>query len=114
MLTPREQGDFGELSAMQWLAWQGASVAAQELALSPEGTVERDAGDPRRKSELERCGEVPRSLALRLPVRCRRGWEGVLHPRRRDRVRPRPLSRWSQVRGVRGRSRRANSRIPDG
>jgi hypothetical protein len=27
MLTPREQGDFGELSAMQWLAWQGASVA---------------------------------------------------------------------------------------
>jgi hypothetical protein len=27
VLTPREQGDFGELSAMQWLAWQGASVA---------------------------------------------------------------------------------------
>jgi hypothetical protein len=27
MLTPREQGDFGELSAMQWLAWRGASVA---------------------------------------------------------------------------------------
>ena len=27
MLTPREQGDFGELSAMHWLAWQGASVA---------------------------------------------------------------------------------------
>ena len=27
MLTPREQGDFGELSAAQWLAWQGASVA---------------------------------------------------------------------------------------
>jgi hypothetical protein len=27
MLTPREQGDFGELSAMQWLAWQGARVA---------------------------------------------------------------------------------------
>lgn len=27
MITPREQGDFGELSAMQWLAWQGASVA---------------------------------------------------------------------------------------
>jgi PD-(D/E)XK endonuclease len=27
MLRPREQGDFGELSAMQWLAWQGASVA---------------------------------------------------------------------------------------
>ena len=27
MLTPREQGDFGELSAMQWLASQGASVA---------------------------------------------------------------------------------------
>ena len=27
MLTPREQGDFGELSAMQWLTWQGASVA---------------------------------------------------------------------------------------
>ena len=27
MLTPREQGDFGELSAMCWLAFQGASVA---------------------------------------------------------------------------------------
>jgi hypothetical protein len=27
MLTPREQGDFGELSAMCWLAWRGASVA---------------------------------------------------------------------------------------
>jgi hypothetical protein len=27
MLTPREQGDFGELSAMQWLVWQGASIA---------------------------------------------------------------------------------------
>ena len=27
MLTPREQGDFGELSAIQWLAWQGASIA---------------------------------------------------------------------------------------
>ena len=27
MLTPREQGDVGELSAMQWLAWQGARVA---------------------------------------------------------------------------------------
>src|SRR5215218_8773833 len=27
MLTPREQGDFGELSAMYWLAWRGASVA---------------------------------------------------------------------------------------
>ena len=27
VLTPREQGDLGELSAMQWLAWQGASVA---------------------------------------------------------------------------------------
>jgi hypothetical protein len=27
MLTPREQGDFGELSAMHWLAWQGARVA---------------------------------------------------------------------------------------
>jgi hypothetical protein len=27
MLTPREQGDFGELSAMCWLAWQGAHVA---------------------------------------------------------------------------------------
>ena len=27
MLTPREQGDFGEMSAMHWLAWQGASVA---------------------------------------------------------------------------------------
>jgi hypothetical protein len=27
VLTPREQGDFGELSAMQWLAWQGAHVA---------------------------------------------------------------------------------------
>jgi len=27
VLTPREQGDFGEMSAMQWLVWQGASVA---------------------------------------------------------------------------------------
>jgi PD-(D/E)XK endonuclease len=27
MLTPREQGDFGEMSAMCWLAPQGASVA---------------------------------------------------------------------------------------
>jgi hypothetical protein len=27
MLTPREQGDFGEMSAMCWLAWQGASLA---------------------------------------------------------------------------------------
>jgi PD-(D/E)XK endonuclease len=27
MLTPREQGDFGELSAMCWLASRGASVA---------------------------------------------------------------------------------------
>jgi hypothetical protein len=27
MLTPREQGDFGELSAMCWLASKGASVA---------------------------------------------------------------------------------------
>ena len=27
MLTPREQGDFGELSAMCWLASQGAHVA---------------------------------------------------------------------------------------
>ena len=27
MLTPREQGDFGELSAIQWLVWQGASIA---------------------------------------------------------------------------------------
>jgi hypothetical protein len=27
MLTPREQGDLGELSAMHWLAWQGARVA---------------------------------------------------------------------------------------
>jgi hypothetical protein len=27
MLTPREQGDFGELQAMCWLAWRGASVA---------------------------------------------------------------------------------------
>ena len=25
-MNPREQGDFGELSAMHWLAWQGASV----------------------------------------------------------------------------------------
>jgi hypothetical protein len=27
MLTPREQGDFGELSAMCWLASRGASLA---------------------------------------------------------------------------------------
>jgi hypothetical protein len=27
MLTPRQQGDFGELSAMYWLAWRGAHVA---------------------------------------------------------------------------------------
>jgi hypothetical protein len=27
MLTPREQGDFGEMSAMYWLASRGASVA---------------------------------------------------------------------------------------
>jgi hypothetical protein len=27
MLTPREQGDFGEMSAMYWLAWRGANVA---------------------------------------------------------------------------------------
>ena len=27
MLTPREQGDVGELSAMEWLAGIGASVA---------------------------------------------------------------------------------------
>jgi hypothetical protein len=27
MLAPREQGDFGELSAMCWLASQGASIA---------------------------------------------------------------------------------------
>jgi hypothetical protein len=27
MLTPREQGDFGELSAMCWLASRGASIA---------------------------------------------------------------------------------------
>ena len=27
MLTPRQQGDFGELSAMCWLAGQGARVA---------------------------------------------------------------------------------------
>jgi hypothetical protein len=27
VLTPREQGDFGELSAMQWLTWRGARVA---------------------------------------------------------------------------------------
>jgi hypothetical protein len=27
MLTPREQGDFGELSAMHWLASRGARVA---------------------------------------------------------------------------------------
>ena len=27
MLTPREQGDFGELSAMHWLAWKGARIA---------------------------------------------------------------------------------------
>jgi hypothetical protein len=27
MLTPREQGDFGEMSAMYWLAWRGAHVA---------------------------------------------------------------------------------------
>jgi PD-(D/E)XK endonuclease len=27
MLTPREQGDFGELSAMHWLAWRGAHIA---------------------------------------------------------------------------------------
>ena len=27
MLTPREQGDIGELSAMYWLASQGAHVA---------------------------------------------------------------------------------------
>ena len=27
MLTPREQRDFGELSALCWLAWRGARVA---------------------------------------------------------------------------------------
>lgn len=27
MLTPREQGDFGEMSAMYWLASRGASIA---------------------------------------------------------------------------------------
>jgi hypothetical protein len=27
MLTPREQGDFGELAAMHWLARQGARIA---------------------------------------------------------------------------------------
>jgi hypothetical protein len=27
MLTPREQGDFGEMSAMYWLASRGSSVA---------------------------------------------------------------------------------------
>jgi hypothetical protein len=32
MLTPRQQGDFGELSAMCWLASRGARVAIRSLA----------------------------------------------------------------------------------
>ena len=78
MLTPREQGDFGELSAMHWLAWQGASVAlpvgnsphwdlmaeldgratarpGEDLSLRQQAAAGRSrVCDARRQSELER------------------------------------------------------------
>jgi Holliday junction resolvase-like predicted endonuclease len=43
-MSPREQGDWGEFSAMQWLAEQGAKVYVP-LGHSPDVDMIADFGD---------------------------------------------------------------------
>ena len=111
-LKPREQGDLGELSAIEWLASKGARVALPMFHRPGLGSDRRGRGasppdtgqdlrvhqhhgqlpgapfDIGRKPKLDPRDQALRPLPLRLSLRACRGWPTLVYPSWRHRRQP--------------------------
>ncbi len=78
-LTPRQQGDLGELSAVEWLAWKGATVFLP-LGHSPDVDLIADFGSGPIRVEVKTAGTFTdgRWRAMIATLGGNQSWSGVV------------------------------------
>lgn len=78
-LTPRRQGDLGELSAIEWLSWQGATVFVP-LGHSPDVDLIADFGSGPVRIEVKTAGTFSegRWRAMIATLGGNQSWNGVV------------------------------------
>src|SRR6266513_2282305 len=79
-LKPRQQGDFGELSAMQWLTEQGA-IIAKPVFHSPDWDLIAEWGGRLHRVEVKCCdcrNDLGRWTAIIATQGGNQSWSGVV------------------------------------